>query len=142
SIDLMERAAGTCTDWLLDKYGVENRYVIFCGNGNNGGDGLAIARQLSAAGANADALPPRVSENDSPDFSANLKQLPAAVTVTELHGAEKVGLPAGNFIIVDAIFGSGLSREPSGLAAEVIDAINRAGAPVVAVDIPSGLFGD
>src|SRR4051812_37055585 len=75
SIDLMERAAATCTEWLLKNYGKEFHYLIFCGNGNNGGDGLAIARQLTDAGCKVEIFILKIAANDSADFSVNLKRL-------------------------------------------------------------------
>ena len=50
SIDLMERAASACTDWILQHYPSQKSFVVFCGKGNNGGDGLAIARMLTGHG--------------------------------------------------------------------------------------------
>ncbi len=142
SVDLMERAARACTDWLLKNYGKENHFVVFCGNGNNGGDGLAIARQLAGEECAADVFIVRVAENDSPDFSANLKRLPSRVLQSEISEAGEIEFPPKPFVIVDALFGSGLSREPGGLAAQMIDVINATKTQVVSIDIPSGLFGD
>lgn len=144
SIDLMERAAGACTRWLLEKYGNAFQYVIVCGNGNNGGDGLAIARQLKNKNCATDIFMLSVTEKDSPDFSENLKRLEeASISFGRIHQAEEIVFPATKpFIIVDAIFGSGLSREPENAAAKVIDRMNAISADKISIDIPSGLYGD
>jgi NAD(P)H-hydrate epimerase len=144
SIDLMERAAGACTHWLFEKYGNAFRYVIICGNGNNGGDGLAIARQLKKKSCNADVFIARVSEKDSADFSENLQRLEAdKISFNVISDAEEIKFHANeNFIIIDAVFGSGLSREPEGLAAKAIAKMNSTSAEKISIDIPSGLFGD
>ncbi|HET6990427.1 MAG TPA: NAD(P)H-hydrate epimerase, partial [Bacteroidia bacterium] len=75
SIDLMERAAGECSDWIVKNYGKEFLCLFICGNGNNGGDGLAIARQLSEKGFSVEIYILKVSSTDSADFSVNLKRL-------------------------------------------------------------------
>jgi NAD(P)H-hydrate epimerase len=144
SIDLMERAAGKCSRWLLEKYGNAFRYVIICGNGNNGGDGLAIARQLKNNGCNAGVFILSITEKDSPDFSENLIRLEEAkISSGRIHDVEEIIFPANeHFIIIDAILGSGLSREPEGLAAKVIDRMNAISADKISIDIPSGLYGD
>jgi hydroxyethylthiazole kinase-like uncharacterized protein yjeF len=143
SIDLMERAANTCSEWLVAKYDHAVRFVIVCGNGNNGGDGLAIARQLKAKGCATDVFIVRVAEKDSPDFSQNLLRLEEnKIPFSIISDAEELHFPNEHFVIIDAIFGSGLSREPEGIAAKIIDRINATGAEKISIDIPSGLFGD
>jgi ADP-dependent NAD(P)H-hydrate dehydratase / NAD(P)H-hydrate epimerase len=144
SIDLMERAAGECSRWLLEKYGNAFRYVIICGNGNNGGDGLAIARQLKSKNCDTTVFILSITEKDSPDFSENLKRLEEAkIAATRIHEAEEIIFPVNeHFVIIDAIFGSGLSREPDGLAAKVIGRMNATSADKISIDIPSGLYGD
>lgn len=144
SIDLMERAAGKCTEWLLNNFGKEFRYLIFCGNGNNGGDGLAIARQLFLAGCEVDVNVAKISSTDSADFSINLDRLSQnKIPFQLLSDAKEIAFPQRNkLLIVDALFGSGLSREPEALAAAIIDKLNSISIPKIAIDIPSGLFGD
>lgn len=145
SIELMERAAKNCAVWIQKNYGRENVFLIFCGNGNNGGDGLAIARLLADQGCTVGVYIARVSHSDSEDFTVNLSRLQkqGKVEVAVYSPEEEAVLPdAGGAVIIDAIFGSGLSREPEGLAASIIDHINQSGAPVISIDIPSGLYGD
>lgn len=144
SIDLMERAALKCSYWLWEKFSDAVSYQIVCGNGNNGGDGLAIARHLKSKGYAVEVFILRVSENDSADFSVNLKRLEEnKISVSVLQHENELQFPAnGNYVIIDAVFGSGLSREPEGMAAKIIDKINTSPAQKISIDIPSGLFGD
>lgn len=145
SADLMERAALACSVWLQKKFGREHDYLIFCGNGNNGGDGLAIARLLADHGCRVEVYIARIAASDSEDFSVNLSRLQkqGQVPVCVYNLSEEPVLPViSNAIVIDALLGSGLSREPDGLAAELIDLINNNHSTVVAIDIPSGLYGD
>lgn len=143
SIDLMERAAGECTRWILEKRGDAFRYLVICGNGNNGGDGLAIVRQLKAKNREVEVFIVRVAEKDSADFSENLQRLETnKISSVIIKDAEEIVFPKESFVIIDALFGSGLSREPEGLAAKVIAKMNSISADKISIDIPSGLFGD
>jgi NAD(P)H-hydrate epimerase len=145
SVNLMERASRLCTEWLMNKFNGEYVFVVVCGNGNNGGDGLCIARQLAAAGRKSEVKIIRPAKNDSPDFRHNLERLKHANVPCEeftVSFSLRNNLNSQHVVIIDAIFGSGLSREADGLAAEAIAAINNAPFPKVAIDIPSGLFCD
>lgn len=146
SSQLMERASRLCTQWLLDKFPAPHTFLIVCGTGNNGGDGLCIARQLATEGRSVEVKIVRVNGNASEDFSANLTALRnlKSVRIDEFTVSFSLRneLQGNNIVIVDAIFGSGLNREPSGIFAEAIAHINNAPFPVVAVDIPSGLYCD
>lgn len=144
SIDLMERAARGCTQRLLSHFGKEKRFRIFCGPGNNGGDGLAIARQLRDQGVAADVYT-TPGGTPSPDHAENLRHL--AETSTAAVPLDEAMIRALKFdpekeILVDAIFGSGLNRPAEGATALLIDAMNKSHCPIVAIDIPSGLFAD
>lgn len=144
SIDLMERAAFGCTQWLIKHYPESTAFKILCGSGNNGGDGLAITRQLLKAGYNAQAFCLCTANQPSDDFSENKHRLmelsPNAVKV--IHSTSQFPVWEPGDVIIDALFGSGLSKPLSGLAAELVDCINLAGKEVVSVDLPSGLFMD
>lgn len=136
---LMERAALAITDHIL-ALPKEKRHqvVIVVGNGNNGGDGLAVARLLHLAGTPVKLLfvmPPAQAseENRVQQHTCAYYQIPATTDLATLKDAT---------LIVDAIFGIGIDREVTGHYREVIEAINQAPAPVVAVDIPSGLNTD
>ncbi|WBA41484.1 NAD(P)H-hydrate dehydratase [Hymenobacter canadensis] len=142
SVELMERAATACTNWLLDQLqpAFSTEIHVFCGPGNDGGDGLAVARQLHTAG-----YAPQVwllpAEKHSADFLHNQQQLPEAIRCQELSARRLPPLPAGA-LVLDALFGTGLTRTLEGLPATVVKHLNQSAATVVAVDIPSGLLAD
>ena len=144
SVDLMERAAAACVQWLTEQYPTAPSFSIFCGKGNNGGDGLAIARLLLERHYRVVVFILEFGHKGTADFQINLArlhQLPGA----DIHFIQSVAnfhpVPEGQ-VIVDALFGSGLNRALEGLTAELVAHINAAGAPVVSIDIPSGLFTD
>ena len=138
SIQLMERAARALCDAILRRYGPGLKVAFACGPGGNGGDGYACARMYAEAGGDCALLssePPR-----SPDAAENLRRARAAgIRETKIEE-----LPGPPDVWVDALYGTGLSRAPEGVAAALIGRMNadRArGSAVVAVDIPSGLDG-
>ena len=142
SLDLMERAATAFTTWLQQRrpLGTPGEIHVFCGPGNNGGDGLVAARLLQQAGyaVRAWLLP---ADKHSADFTANHERLPAAVPIATLDPAALPVLPP-DALVVDALFGTGLSRPLEGAAAAVVRHLNKAWPRIVAVDMPSGLFAD
>jgi len=144
SADLMERAANKLFEWFVNRYGNSHPVYVFAGPGNNGGDGLALARMLSGCNCLPEVICIDVPGNRSKDWELNMKRLKNETTVKSCSISD-IGqfpeIPAGS-VIVDAIFGSGLSRSADGLAAKVINKINRSGVDIVSIDIPSGLFGE
>lgn len=143
SIDLMERAARALASALLERYAGRS-FALFCGPGNNGGDGLAVARMLHDAGCCAAAWLINPKGKLSPDCAVNLKRLQeTAVTVYEVNDSFIMPTLGCGTVIVDALFGSGLNKPVcDGLFACVIEAINASECEVVAVDMPSGLMGE
>ena len=143
SVQLMERAAQALLFWFYGHYGygrTPNDTLLLCGPGNNGGDGLALARLLHQAGfAVRVALLP--APRYSADWQHNRQHLPPAVPVAEISAAQLPAIPPGT-VVVDALFGTGLSRTLAGLAAAVVAHLNAAQARVLAVDLPSGLLAD
>ena len=141
SIDLMERASRAFVDLFIQKVDPSIGMVhVVCGTGNNGGDGLAIARMLLNKGYQVKAYLIRFAAHLSPDCETNRQRLAKLQSVIEITEEADLGLNEG--LIIDAIFGSGLNRPVEGLAARVIEQINRSKLLVVAVDIPSGVFAD
>lgn len=142
SIDLMERAATAIFSWFRSKYHKNRRFKIFCGPGNNGGDGLALARMLINAGFNTQCFYLK-TQSFSPDFSVNLERLKELTSelypITHNSNFPKI---SSDDLLVDALYGTGLNRPAEGLAAQLIEHINSSGAKVIAIDIPSGLFGE
>jgi len=146
SVDLMERAAEACTNWITEYFSAETAFIIVCGMGNNGGDGLAIARQLIAKGYMVETFIVSFFSKASEDFTTNKKRLEETsnATIKEIKEADNIrtDIVDKNLIIIDAILGSGLSKPVEGKLAEVIQKVNSLNLPVVAIDIPSGLAMD
>ncbi len=144
SIDLMERAAHQLYTWFVKYVDNKHRIVVFAGPGNNGGDGLALARMLWEKQYNCVVNIVRFTDNTSVDFGVNYERLQNCdgVDIAEISEISDIPEIDKEDVVVDAIFGSGLTRPVSGIAAGVIRKINNSGAVVVAVDIPSGLFAD
>ena len=142
SIDLMERAARALTAAILERY-AERAFAVFAGPGNNGGDGLAVARMLHGAGCTVAVWLINPKGKLSPDCAVNLERLRAdGVTVTEVAGGFVMPAISAGDIIIDALFGSGLDRPVvSGVFADVIRGIDACSNDVVAIDMPSGLLG-
>ncbi|GAB4092000.1 NAD(P)H-hydrate epimerase [Flaviaesturariibacter terrae] len=140
SIDLMERAARACTEWLLRRFGPERPMTLFCGPGNNGGDGLAIARLLHGAGRTVTVFIPAEGEG-SADFGQNRERLLATNLPLQPWSASDLPGPE-NSIIIDALFGTGLGRPLAGAAADLVERINNSGRTIVSIDLPSGLQAD
>jgi ADP-dependent NAD(P)H-hydrate dehydratase / NAD(P)H-hydrate epimerase len=142
SIDLMERAANSFVDAFCGDYGSENKVIVVCGTGNNGGDGLAISRILLGKGYLVDAYVIQPKEGGSEDFETNLARIEPLLSCKIINDEPDIPSFKQYHVIIDAIFGSGLTRKVTGLYAEVISAINASSTDVVAVDIPSGLYVD
>lgn len=143
SIDLMERASTVFTLWYVAKFTPEQPVAIFCGNGNNGGDGLAIARLLHERGYNVNVWL-IVGGNTTKDRDTNEQRLSHIPSIQQHHLTDGAPYPPVNErpVIIDAIFGSGLNRPLEGWIAGLIDHLNAQPNTRVAVDIPSGLYAD
>jgi len=143
SINLMERAATAFVCWLTDHYKSDSKVYIFCGTGNNGGDGLATARILIGKDWQVVPFTVKASGKKSPNFEINLKRLQEVVEVKNIENEEDINLElTSKDIVVDAMFGSGLARPVKGIYAHVISLINNSHASVVSIDVASGLFCD
>ena len=144
SIDLMERAADQLQRWVARNFDRSRRVVIFAGPGNNGGDGLALARLLSVNRFNAEVFFVKVSDKTSDDWNVNFRRLEKETPVlfNTIENVDHFPFISSDDILIDAIFGSGLTRPVEGLAGSVIKKINQTGNVVISVDIPSGLFGE
>jgi NAD(P)H-hydrate epimerase len=142
SIDLMERAAGQILKWYLSRFERSGHIFIFAGSGNNGGDGLALARMLKSNRYDVEVLYVNFTEKTSDNWRKNLSRLKTEteVKVTYLTNSVQFPVISSGDIIIDAIFGSGLSRPVEGLASEIIGLINQSGSIIISIDIPSGLF--
>ena len=142
SIKLMERAAWTCTDWIKKNF-LEQKFYVFCGMGNNGGDGLAIARQLHDLGRITEIFILKTKIEGSPDFETNKKlAIELGIKTIEITSIEQLPALESNLILIDAILGSGLRGIVSDFLSDVIRTLNRSEAKKIAIDLPSGLFCD
>lgn len=144
SIDLMERAANQLYQWIIKKVDNTHPFKIFVGLGNNGGDGLVLARLLLKKDYLVDVYVIRYSDSSSNDFQVNYKRLADIDKSTLIEIKTKKDFPniEPDDIVVDAIFGSGLTRPVTGFIADAIHFINQSNAVKIAIDIPSGLFAD
>ncbi len=146
SIDLMERAAKGCAVWIAEYMPKLSKPIrIFTGPGNNGGDGWAIARLLNEKGYNNIQLYHlQISKIISKDSKYNRQLLldQGKVPVSDIQQESDFPDIGSSDLIVDALFGSGLSRSPEGLSFALIKHLNASGAKILSIDIPSGLFGE
>lgn len=142
SLTLMENAGSAVTDHVLSHYGSAQRIVVFCGKGNNGGDGFVAARQLHERGKNVRVIVLADSTELRGDAATMYRKLP--VEAVAVHSGEELGRAAASQadLFVDAILGTGFKPPVKGVYAEAIQLLNRCDAPVVAVDIPSGANAD
>jgi NAD(P)H-hydrate epimerase len=139
----MERSAKAFCAKFTTLYPKRNSPIlIFCGTGNNGGDGLAIGRLLAQEEYHVKIFTIESTAKASVDFRENLKRLPTSVLNTHISSQTDFPLLSDHEIIIDALFGSGLNRSIEGLASDLIQHVNAAGASIVSVDIASGLFAD
>ncbi len=144
SVDLMERAAAQLLNWYVSRFERVHRIFVFAGPGNNGGDGLALARMLSINRYPVEVHCVKFGDKISPDCDKNLKRLKeeTQVTVNFLDSLQKFPVIPSGDIIIDAVFGSGLSRPVDGFPAEVIREMNKVSCIRISIDVPSGLFGE
>lgn len=141
SIDLMERAALACFDWIVQNGFTGSNFFIYCGKGNNGGDGLALARLLYDSGNQVQVFIPDSVSPGTADFQINLQRLRELQVPLQFITTSLPTLPAGA-IIIDALLGTGLNRPVDGWMAAVVQSMNQSGNTVIAIDIPSGLSSD
>jgi hydroxyethylthiazole kinase-like uncharacterized protein yjeF len=144
AIDLMERASKAFVGWFINHFPDKSRVISFyCGTGNNGGDGLAIARLLKDHQyKNISVKIARFSQKESDDFVTNHKRLQqSGIGITEISNGES--FPQDNAeILIDALLGSGLNKPLAGDYQKLVNHINNLNRAVVAVDVPTGFFSE
>jgi NAD(P)H-hydrate epimerase len=137
----MERASKKITQWIIENYQQEGLPIhVFCGPGNNGGDGLAVARLLHLQHRNVTVYINKQSLS-SEDAQSNLKRLPTRGYLVVIDISTAFEMPTSG-LIIDALFGSGLSRALEGDWLRLVEKMNHTGLPTASIDIPSGMFGD
>ena len=127
SIDLMERAAGQLFKWISNRFGRSGRVVVFAGPGNNGGDGLALARMLAENRYDVVVYYIQFTEKKSADWEINRKRLETetSIKLNSINSVDQFPGLNSDDILIDAILGSGLTRPVEGLPAEIIKKINQ-----------------
>jgi len=142
--ELMERAATQLFTWIQSHVKTDKKINIFVGLGNNGGDGLALGRMLANNGYQVTINIIRYSDINSDDFQINYERLTglSGITIIELKEAKDIPEIDTNEVVVDAIFGSGLTRPVKGFIGAIITYINNSKAITISIDVPSGLFSD
>jgi NAD(P)H-hydrate epimerase len=145
SLTLMENAGGAVAEYVLSHYAAAERIVVFCGKGNNGGDGFVAARRLHERGKKVQVILLANPEDLRGDAAIMLDKLPNPAIVVrsreELQsGRVRPSLDADLYL--DAVLGTGFKPPVSGLYADAISLMNASRVPVIAVDIPSGADAD
>ena len=142
SIQLMESAANSCVDWLVKRFRNDQSFCIFCGSGNNGGDGFTIARLLYQKGFDVNVFA-NENQNYSENAGINFERCQeiSGIKVLNYENVDNY-IFNKNTIIIDALFGIGLNRNIAGEKAHIISILNKMSFPKVAIDIPSGLMAD
>lgn len=141
STNLMERASNKVAQWVLSKFSKEYEIALVCGTGNNGGDGLVVARLLYQYGYKINLFIPAYEKGKgSEDFLINLAK---ARELMSINYDKEISFPKkDHLVIIDALFGSGLSRPLSGMYESLVKSLNRAKAIKIAIDMPSGVYAD
>jgi hydroxyethylthiazole kinase-like uncharacterized protein yjeF len=142
---LMENAGQASYFTILKEFGIKNKnFVIFCGIGNNGGDGLVVARKIYSSGGGVTVF----ILGDRTQFAGSAKQNIDIVDRLQIEVLDLQNVSSAKEkvqkadAIVDAIFGTGLDREVKGIYKDVIEMINESQKKVFSIDIPSGIHGD
>ncbi|WP_313030593.1 NAD(P)H-hydrate dehydratase [Soonwooa sp.] len=140
SINLMEKSAKVSCEWLLNNTSPSEDFVVFCGNGNNGGDGLAIARLLSLQNRKVKVVA-NYGKKFAKDALTNLQKIPENVPIVDTSDFS-ISIIRNTTIIIDAIFGIGLNKNIGQPWEAIIDDINKLDNRVISIDLPSGFIPD
>jgi NAD(P)H-hydrate epimerase len=144
SIDLMERAAQRVSEWILQNMGNSQHFYIFGGPGNNGGDAFAVARMLTGSNCTCTVFWADFGRELKEDAAINQSRLIEQnnVLLKKIDSEDSIPEIPSDVIVLDGLFGSGINKPLTGLAKTIVRNINQSGATVIAIDIPSGLFGE
>ncbi|MBU4537647.1 MAG: NAD(P)H-hydrate dehydratase [Bacteroidetes bacterium] len=142
SLNLMQRVADSCVSWLSSNFNDKEAFYIFCGNGNNGGGGLALARTLYQNGFDITVFV-NENENFSKDALSNLNKIKqiSGIAIFDFADASQFNFKE-NAIIVDALFGAGLNRRINKKEQDLINFLSKVRLHKVSIDMPSGLSAD
>jgi NAD(P)H-hydrate epimerase len=137
SIDLMERAAEAIAGWIDENIDKQYPLLFVTGKGNNGGDGLAVARILKQKGFDCSIYPAYGKDFQNKECRINMERLPAEIPfVTNLNEIDE------RAVIIDALLGTGISGNVKEPAASIISQINSRNNKVISIDLPSGMNAD
>lgn len=141
STDLMEEAAFSIFKIIIDSWSINTRILVWAGSGNNGGDGLVLARLLISKGYKVEIYLWNPNNKLSEDCKINLSRLDKNLIheISREFGDSDYNLPKSD-LYIDSLFGSGLNRPIEGILANIIKHINKSNVDVVSIDIPSGLM--
>ena len=145
SIDLMERASMAVTSKVMELYPESNQeFSIFAGSGNNGGDGLAIARMLSQQGYRTQIYFIQTTPSTTSDTAINLGRIVPSenLTIETLKPEAVIPYVTPETVIIDTLFGSGVNRPLDAFNKHMVEYINDSGCTIISVDLPSGLMAE
>jgi ADP-dependent NAD(P)H-hydrate dehydratase / NAD(P)H-hydrate epimerase len=145
SLKLMENAGSAVVRFAIAKYPKARKFTIFCGKGNNGGDGFVAARKLGHEGKRVVVIllcDPAELKGDAAEMFKAMKLDPVIVTSADRLKGDHIAIALSADVIIDAILGTGYRPPVTGLYAEAINVINAGKKPIIAVDIPSGADAD
>ena len=140
SLELMERAAQAFVRIFIRDY-KPCKIIAICGKGNNGADALAALRLLFEKGYTCQAIIIGENGKHTDEFQINRQRLPSEIPIRYAENFHDLNFSETD-IILDAIFGSGLSRKPEGIYTQAIEAINQSRKKIISIDVPSGLLAD
>jgi ADP-dependent NAD(P)H-hydrate dehydratase / NAD(P)H-hydrate epimerase len=143
SCDLMERASMEIYKKITELFFKDTEFVVIAGHGNNGGDGLVVARLLSQANYKVRVLFVTQIEKLSADSKVNFERLKtiSSIKYQFVKNSNEIDFHSDE-VIIDALFGSGLTRPIEGLALEAVIKMNNSGCKIISIDVPSGLMGE
>ncbi len=143
-IDLMERAAMQISNWLVQRFSTEVRLIFFTGPGNNGGDSLAIARQMADFGYPCEVYLLRLGKALQGSPATNWQRLEnqGKVKLSRIGHPDDFPEIRPTDLLIDGLFGSGLTRPLKDLPAAIVHRMNECPNRVVSIDVPSGLMGE
>ena len=138
----MQRVADSCVNWISNKFKEKENFYIFCGNGNNGGGGFALAKIMYHNGFDITVFL-NENENFSKDAASNLKKIKqiSGIDIFDFNDAATFNFKE-NAVIIDAVFGTGLNRRTNKKEVDLITFLNGVKLPKVSIDMPSGLLAD
>lgn len=145
SLDLMERVARTITRAIAERWPSATPVKVFCGPGNNGGDGLAVSRLLGEQGYDVETFLFNTNDHLSQDCSTNAIRLKEGISGVTFHEITQDFTPpvlTEHTLVIDSLFGTGLNKPLTSGFASLVKYINASPAEVVSIDIPSGLMSE